>query len=311
MVIIGYTRPLGPAMNIVTRSQPTSSLLAANPVAAQPKKTCGNTGLMHLVVIGRASPMDINQFGADAVRLVIVNFDVPSAAVLAFPIELWVNSPVLKDPNIEQTQLNLVYQQVWETAPSQPDHVRTQKATVALAQTIYDNFDFKADHYVTIEDAAYVQFIDEVGGVDVTLPEEVDGTSENYGVYPAGLNHLDGLRTLNLTRLLHPSGQLDPDWWGSLLRQDLVLHGMLTATLQAENLINLPDLVKALRKTITTDLSVNQAMDLACMLQTVGESATLDTVGPPPYLMTIDAEGHMIPDVEGIKTLLAQMEGGN
>ena len=310
-VMIGYTRPLGPSMNLVTRSQPDIIQPSVNQLAAQTKKTCGNTGVMHLVVIGRASPMDINQYGADAVRLVVVNFDTPSAAVLAFPIELWVTSPVLSDQGVEQTQLNLVYQQVWETAHGQPDNVRTQKATEALAQTIYDNFDFISDHYVTVEDAAYIEFIDEVGGVDVTLPEEVDGTSEGYGVYPPGLNQLDGLRTLNLTRLLHPSGQLEPDWWGSLARQDLVLHGMLAATLQPVNLMNLPDLVKALRKVITTDLSVNQAMDLACMLQTVGESTALDMVGPPPHLMTIDEEGRMIPDVEAIKVLLAQMEGGN
>jgi len=311
MVIVGYTRPLGPTLNLVTRSQPALILPAANQVAAQPKKTCGNTGVMRLVVIGRASPMDINQYGADAVRLVIINFDAPSAAVLALPIELWVNSPVLVDQGIEQTQLNLVYQQVWETAHGQPDKVRTQKATEALAQTIYDNFDFISDHYVTVEDAAYIEFIDEVGGVDVTLPEEVDGTSEGYGVYPAGLNHLDGLRTLNLTRLLHPSGQPEPDWWGSLARQDLVLHGMLATTLKPANLTNLPDLVKALRKAITTDLSVDQAMDLACMLQTVGGTTAQETVGPPPHLMTIDAEGRMIPDVEAIKTWLAQMAGGN
>jgi len=303
--------PLGPAINVVTRNQAEPNKAAVTQAAVQPQKICGSTGVMHLLVIGRASPNDAGMYGADAVRLVIINFDVPSAAVLALPSELWVDSPLLADQGIEQTALNLVYQQVWDIAHGGSNDVRTQKATQALAQTIYDNFEFVADHYVTVEDSAYIEFIDEVGGVDITLPEEVDGTSDGYGVYPAGLNHLDGLRILNFTRLLHPSGQPDPDWWGSLARQDLVLHGMLEAALKSENLANLPDLVKALRKAITTDLSVNQAMDLACMIQQASELVDLETVGPPPYLVTIDVEGRMIPDVDGIKALLARMEGGN
>jgi anionic cell wall polymer biosynthesis LytR-Cps2A-Psr (LCP) family protein len=317
--IILYTIPLGPAISIVTQNQdkstPTVKMKNNNPqlVATQPvdKRYCGNTGVMHLVVIGRASPIDIGMYGADAVRLVIVNFDAPSAAVVALPAELWVNSPILSSQGIEQTKLDLVYQTVWESTPGNQNSVRTQKATQALAQTIYDNFEWIADHYITVEDAAYIKSIDVIGGVNVTLPEKVDGTSEGYGIYPAGLNHLDGLSTLNFTRLLYPSGQPQPDWWGSLSRQDLVLKGMLEAVLRWETIPDLPSLVKTVRKAVTTDLSVNQTLDLTCMLQQVGSTTNLETVGPPPYLVTIDEEGHMIPDVDGIKTLLEQMEGGN
>jgi hypothetical protein len=86
---------------------------------------------------------------------------------------------------------------------------------------------------------------------------------------------------------------------------------MLDAVLNPENLTNLPNLVKDIRKAITTDLGVNQAMDLACMRQEVGTVANLMTVRPPPYLVTIDAEDRMIPNVEGKRTLFDQMVGDN
>jgi len=311
LVIVWAKQPQGTAMELDVPVEVQAKQVDIVEPAQPAQKTCGETGIMRLLVHGRASPMLSGHYGADAVRLVIVNFDVPSAAVLALPAELWVNSPVLADQGIEQAELNMVYQTAWETAHGEPDDVRTQKATQALAQTIVDNFEFVPDHYITVEEEAYIEFIDEIGGVDVTLTSAVDGTSEGYGTYNAGVNHLDGLRTLNLTRLVHPSAQPEPDIWGSLSRQDAVLQGMLTAALKPENLGNLPDLVKALRKVVTTDLSVDQALDLACMLQEVGESAGLESVGPPPYLVTIDAEGRMMPDVEGIKALLAQMAGGN
>ena len=317
--ILLYTRPLGPEMTLVIQEQSRLTQTALpKPVILSPSRTppsdrsyCGKSGVMHLVVIGRASPNTVGMYGADAVRLVIVNFDAPSAAVLALPAELWVNTPVLSGQGIDHLQLNLVYQAVWDQGVGNPDNVRTVKATQALAQTIYDNFGWVADKYVTVEDSPYIKFINSIGGVDLTLAQAVDGTSEGYGVYPAGLNHLDGLRTLNFTRLIHPSGQPDPDWWGSLTRQDLVLHGMLTALLKWENLPNLADVVKTFRKAITTDLSVDQALNLACMVQSQGQFARMETVGPPPHLVTIGPDGHMLPDVNGIIALLAQMEGGN
>jgi anionic cell wall polymer biosynthesis LytR-Cps2A-Psr (LCP) family protein len=320
VAIISYTVPLGPAMSIVVarnKYQPTPAVTSDKveglPVnkGAVDKSYCGNTGIMRLVVIGQASQITQGLYGADAIRLVIVNFNVPSAAVLALPAELWVNTPELEKQGIAQTQLNLVYQTVWENGHGSPDDVRAMKATQAVAQTIYDNFEFIADHYVTVEDNSYIKFINTLSGIDITLAEAVDGTSEGYGVYQVGVNHLNGLRTLNFTRLLYPSGQSQPDWWGSLARQDLVLHGMLQAVLKWENIANLPELVKTFRKAITTDLNVNSALDLLCMVQTVGTTADMETVGPPPYLVTIDENGHMIPDVPGIIDLLAQMEGGN
>jgi anionic cell wall polymer biosynthesis LytR-Cps2A-Psr (LCP) family protein len=311
--VLLYTRPLGPPLNLTTAPQAARSTTTSPASVAQAPATttCGRRGLMRLLVIGRASPNTSGLYGADSVRLVILNFDAPSAAILALPAPLWVASPVLAPQNIPHTQLALVYQRTWEAAPSNAPDVRTMQATRALAQTIVDNFAWTPDHYITVEDAAFIDSIDQLGGIDVFLAAPVDGTADGYGLYPAGLNHLDGLRTLNFTRLLHPSAQPEPDWWGSLARQDLVLKGMLQALLNWDNLPDLSDIIKAFRKAVITDLSVSQALDVSCTLQTVGSTAALEMVEPPPNLVTIDADGRMIPDVPAIVDLLTQLEAGN
>ena len=109
-------------------------------------------------------------------------------------------------------------------------------------------------------------------------------------------------------RLLHPSAQPAPDTWGSLARQELVMKGLLAAALQPENWDKAPDLVKEVRQAVTTDLSASQALDLACMAQAVGSSATLLTVSPG---MVTYQNGRMLPDMQAIDQLIQGMEGGS
>ena len=324
-VLVWMQRPMGPplALNVpVVEVQPAVEDLAlsqqrqtgaAAPAAAQekaqqPKGPCNAKGLQRLLVIGRASPIEAGMYGADAIRLAVVDYDRGRAAILALPVQLWVDTPALAGIGVEETSLNLAYQKAWETAHGNPDDVRTQKATQALAQTILDNFAFVPDHYITVEEAAFVRYVDTLGGINITLAQPVDGTSEGYGVYAAGPQLLDGARTLNLTRLLHPSGQPAPDTWGSLSRQDLVMKGLLATALKPENWDKAPDLVKEIRQAITTDLSASQALDLACMAQAAGGQAALLVVEPE---MVTYQDGHMLPDLQAIHQLIQQMEAGS
>lgn len=306
VVLVLANTPLGPSLELDVPPQVQARQLAAIQNAPQAQqKTCGNKGIMRLIVIGRASPITAGLYGADAIRLVAVDFDTPAAGILALPVALWVETPVLADLGFDHETLSMVYQLAWENTQGEPDHVRSRKATQALAQTIVDNFEFVTDHYVTVEETPFIEFIDQLDGIEVNLPEAVDGMSEGYGVFPAGVQLLSGIQALNLARLLHPSGQAEPDIWGSLQRQTIILQGMRDTVLRPENVGKVFDLAKASRKAVITDLSVNQAQDLACMVEEVGSQAHLLAV--TPEMVSYDAEGHMIPDMEAIKMLLESL----
>jgi LCP family protein required for cell wall assembly len=218
---------------------------------------------------------------------------------------LWVDTPVLADLEIEEVPLSAVYAEAYGRVNSASERFRTQVATQALAQTILDNFGFVPDHYITVDEEAFVEYVDLLGGIEVDLPEAVDGTSEGYGYYQAGVQLLDGTRTLNFARLYHPSGMDEFDLWGNQERQNLVVRGILAATLKPQNWTKVPALMNEVLGAVVTDLSLQQTLDLACMAEKVGDSTRMLEVSEE--MVSMDESRRLIPDVEAIKELIAQM----
>jgi len=334
VVLAWINRPMGQTLILQTPTQ-IANPTAVQPVSAQPvasvaktptvalampaatqttlpaevAKSCGNTGSMRLLVIALTTPTKEELLAADAIRLVTINFDRPSATILTLPSLLLVDTPVLADLGVDQIQLSLVYNKAYSVASSDPQRLRAQKATQAMAQTIVDNFGFVPDHYITVDEGSFVKYVDALGGIEINLPKAVDGTSEDYGIYPAGQQVLDGQRALNFARLFHPGGVADLDIWGNLERQNLVVKGILAATLKPQNWTKIPSLVKEVKQAVVTDLSLNQTLDLACMAGRVGDSARMLAVGED--MVKVDGLGRMIPDVEAIKRLIVQMDDGD
>jgi LCP family protein required for cell wall assembly len=264
---------------------------------------------MRLLVIGLTLPTDGEVLGADAIRLVTLDFDQPSATIMAIPALLWVKTPTLVGLGVAETQLAAVYTQAYENKKLSSERLRHQLATQALAQTIVDNFGFVPDHYLTVDERTFVEAVDTLGGIQITLPEAVDGTSEEYGIYTAGGQTLDGMRTLNFARLFHPDGVEDLDTWGNMLRQKLVVQAILAEALKPKNFTKIPALADDLMRGVVTDLSLKQTLDLVCMVEKVGQNT--QTLGVSEEMVTLDDSGLMIPDLEAIKQLIAPMAGSD
>jgi len=256
-------------------------------------------------VIALTLPTESEPLEADAIRLVTINFDKPSATILAISPSLWVDTPVLADLEIEETWLRAVYEETYLRVQSESEEFRNQVATQAMAQTILDNFGFITDHYITLDESVFIEFVDKLGGIEVNLPEAVDGSLEGKGIYPAGLQTLDGRRAFNFASLFYPTSKDDIDVWGSMGRQNLIIRGILTATLKPQNWTKIPSLINKVQQRVLTDLSPNQTLDLACMAYMVGESSRM--LGVNDEMISWDEEDRMIPDVEAIKELVAQM----
>ena len=195
---------------------------------------------MRLLVIGLTLPIGGEVMGADAIRLVTIDFDQPSATILAMPAVLWVPTPTLVDLGLDETYLTNVYKEIYSQTESNSERFRHLIATQAMAQTILDNFGFAPDHYLTVDERAFIKSVDILGGIQIDLPEAVDGTEEGYGLYPAGVQTMDGMRALNFARLFHPGGVTDWDLWGNLARQNLVVKSIIRSALKPQNWIKIP-----------------------------------------------------------------------
>jgi len=274
---------------------------------AQNDRLCNASGVMKIMETGIASPLAIGHEGADAVRLVVVDYDQGTAGILALPADLWVETPEDLVADLGDTApLNLIYFTAYENATGNSDQVRTQKATQVLAQTIYDVFGFLPDKYITINGDAFIELVDTLGGIPVTLAAEIDATAENYGVFPVGLQTLDGEQTLNFVRMLYPNG-VGPDTFGRLERQNMVIQSLMDTLLSPSNWVDAPEIIMDARKLVVTDLSVNQATQLGCMIEEVGEDAQVLIVDDT--MVSFDDQGRMIPDVGAVQKLISMLEG--
>ena len=308
-------QPLDPPLELtVPADLQVQQPAAKGPPAAQgsnPARTCGNAGSMRLFVLGLASPLEEGHPGADAIRLVHVNFDEVKAGILALPADLMVDTPEdLINPLGDTAPLNLIYLAA-EAHATGTDDVRERKATQVLAQTILDNFAFVPDKYLAVNGDPFIDLVDRLVipndgyGVRIYLDEAVDGTPEFYGIFPEGYNNLNGERTLDFVRLLYPKGGPSPDYFGRFQRQNLVLKAILSEAISPVNWPNIPDLLKDARKMVITDLSVDQARDLACMADTVEEPLLIPVAENDIYY---DVDGNMRPDEAAFEALFQQLD---
>ncbi|MEI7546650.1 MAG: LCP family protein, partial [Actinomycetota bacterium] len=109
---------------------------------------------------GRAS------FGSRSDTIMVMRVDpaTRAAAVLSFPRDLWV-----KIPGKGKSRINSAY---------------VKDDYSLLAQTLYDNFGIKVDHYIQVDFCAFKRIVDAVGGVAVPFNTPVVDLNVGLQIYP-------------------------------------------------------------------------------------------------------------------------------
>lgn len=281
-----WQKPLGPALQIPTATPfglpatwtPNPDLTftlpsTPNPVSvdrASPLPTitpnvgvCNAPPVMNVLVIGSDSRGDSYLYGlADVIRIIRVDFVNPGVTVLEFPRDLWVEIPDISDNLNGQTheKLNQAYLYGnrgfgYTDDPAQGPGL--------LARTLALNFGAQIDHYAAANMRTFVKIVNAVGGIDVYLPEPVDGrTAEDANerlLFRAGTLHLDGSRALTLARIRIKGGFERAD------NQNRVLCALRDKLTSPSVVTKLPDLIKSFQGAVQTDLSPEQLSQLACI----------------------------------------------
>lgn len=130
-----------------------------------------------------------------------------------------------------------------------------------LARELSEITGFNIKKYISIDMFAFIDVIDILGGIDVTLENDlIDPTYKvkNNGVwstlyYRKGKHHLDGLEALRVARSRHGSEAYDRS-----RRQQLIVQAVMTkmATLGAGDMSTLYDFVSSIFSYIDTNLSI-------------------------------------------------------
>lgn len=255
------------------------------------KKTCGETGSKVIVFIGSDVLGSSKPNGADAIRLIKVNYDTQTIKIITFPRDLLIKTGSVNDAAKYQQPLGLTYFTAFEAALGTPLEKNAVGAGV-VAQLIRDNFGVQPQFYVTVQMDKFAAMIDTVGGVEVTLPAAI--TTEHNVTFPAGKQTLTGALATEYVRALNPGGES-----ARTARQNEVVNALQAKMISVNTLPQIPTLITQFKDAFITDLSVEQLTNLACLALTMPkENVTFGAITAPEMM------NNNVPDVEKIITYL-------
>lgn len=104
-----------------------------------------------------------------------------------------------------------------------------KQGVLAQVAAVEDVLGYKVHHYALVDMVAFKDVIDLLGGVDVTLDQDLidptykvcDGDTCSTLYYPAGTYHLDGTEALRIARSRHTTSD-----YSRAARQQLILGGL-------------------------------------------------------------------------------------
>ena len=248
------------------QAQPTvAPVLQASPLPTitQNVGLCGAPPVMNILTIGTDARGDNYTYGlADVIRLVRVDFVNPKVTVLEFPRDLWVEIPDVAD-NLDGQDHEKLNQAYLYGNPGFGYTDDPARGPGLLARTLTLNFGTQIDHYAAVNMRTFEKLVNAVGGIDVALPETVDGrtaTDMNKRLlFPAGTHHLDGARALTLARIRIEGG------FARAENQNRVLCALRDKLTSPAVITQIPDLIRSFEGAIQTDLSPEQLGQLACI----------------------------------------------
>ncbi len=293
-----WTAPLGPGLDLPTRTpalesndftqeletsgvatnqsnqiadsvQPTSvedpSLTTGTRVPlASAEPLCGGPPAMTILALGVDGGEDYLYGLSDVIRVARVDFITPKVTVLDLPRDLWVEIPEIEEEyGITHGKLNQAY---FYGTPGMGYYDGPGQGAGLLARTLNLNFDLLADHYGAINMLTFVKLVDAVGGIDIYLPTDVDGTpvddkTEDMGYFYAGQQHFNGDQALRFSRIRKRYNVFTRS-----SNQNMVLCALKDKITSPAVLPKIPQIIAAFQDAVLTDLSPEQLTQLACLV---------------------------------------------
>jgi LCP family protein required for cell wall assembly len=233
----------------------------------------------------------------DTMILVTIDPATHTAGMLSIPRDLWV-----KIPGYDYAKINTAY--FWGEA----DHVEGGGPALAM-KTVEDFLGVPIQYYARIDFQAFVEFIDELGGIELNIPEEISVDPigpHNTVVLKPGVQLLDGPTALAYARNRDTAnGDFD-----RATRQRQVIFAIRDRILNLNMLPLLikksPILYKQLKSGVHTNLTLDQMIKLAWLAaQIPKENIKQAAIGLDQADATFSYDGQYIlqPRVDEIRLL--------
>jgi len=222
---------------------------------------CGGAGSTTILLTGKDAGYFNPPYGADAIRLIHVDYVAAEVTVFSIPRNLVVKTANLENYGTSEAMLGDAYQIILEKESQAADVDIT--ATSALAQIIYDNFGVLPDHYVTLKSTLIKDLVNAIGGIEVDVPADLSSATLNLR---AGKQRFDGATTQEYLRFRENTVSSE---WNRIPRQNAVILGLQQKLVSPAIVTRIPELINQFRYGVTTDLSVQEILSMTCVGGTV------------------------------------------
>ena len=245
--------------------QPTEAVQSTATALPTPTAAplCGGPPEMTVLALGIDGGENYLYGLSDVIRVVRVDFVTPKVTVLDLPRDLWVEIPEIEEPyGITHGKLNQAY---FYGTPGMGYYDGPGAGAGLLARTLDLNFGLLVDHYGAVNMQTFVKLVDAVGGIDIYLPTDMDGTpvddkTEDMGYFYAGQQHFSGDQALRFSRIRKRYSVFT-----RTSNQNMVLCALKDKVTSPAVVTKIPQIINAFQDSILTDLSPEQLAQLACL----------------------------------------------
>lgn len=244
---------------------------------------------------------EIGPTHTDSMMLVTIDPVGLSAGVMSLPRDLWVEIPGFDVDRINQAHY---YGEAYEYPGGGP----------ALAvETVESFLGIQIDYYAAVNFDAFIEVVNQIGGIDITVPEAIDDDTypdRCYGYDPfqieAGDYLLDGETALKYARTRATLGG-DVD---RAARQQAVVMAVRDKVLSLDMVPQLiaraPQIWQTLQANVRTNMTPEEAIQLAVLAQDIPRDSIKTAVIDYDYVYpetTPDGRQVLVPNRENIREL--------
>jgi LCP family protein required for cell wall assembly len=224
------------------------------------------TGRLNILVMGLDRRPHEGELPTRTDTMFVLTIDrgTKTAGILGIPRDLWVEIPTRDGSGYYEERVNTAF-----ITGEQADY---PGGGPALAEVVVEhNLGISIDHYLIVDFEGFVEIIDDLGGVDIVVEEEIydpfySRTELPGDYYPLdfepGKQHMDGETALDYSRTRYGSSDLD-----RIHRQQQVIFAAIDKAVD-RGLVGIDSLVSLWRQykdTIDTDVNDIQAPGFASL----------------------------------------------
>lgn len=225
-------------------------------------------GRVNVLLLGQGNQGHDGQYLTDTIMIASLDMKTKQAALFSIPRDLVVPMNGLGQRNWQKINAVNAFAQREADARLAKDPKALQGGQLTM-QEISKIFGIPIDYYVRIDFDFFTQFIDDIGGIDVTVEKSFVDTSyptENYGYqtirFDAGRQHMNGDTALKYVRSRHGSNDENSDFARSK-RQQIVMLAVMDKVKSFSTLAS-PSFIKNtldnMSKNVQTDLTLPEIM---------------------------------------------------